>query len=134
VLFALVIVGVVSQTLMTSANSTVQLTVEPRMRGRVMAVYMAIFVGGTPLGAPVVGWIANEWGPRAALLVGAASGLVSAAIAVAWLVLNRHLRVSYRIHRTPHLLVTHDGDGRHGDGREGARDDIESDEAVARRT
>jgi MFS family permease len=129
---ALVIVGVVSQTLMTSANSTVQLTVEPRMRGRVMAVYMAIFVGGTPLGAPVVGWIANEWGPRAAVMVGAASGIVSALIAIAWLVLHRHLRVTYRIHRTPHLLVTHDGDGR--DRREDAREDIEADEAVARRS
>ncbi|MBF4623653.1 MFS transporter [Clavibacter sp. VKM Ac-2872] len=129
---ALVLVGVVSQTLMTSANSTVQLTVEPRMRGRVMAVYMAIFVGGTPLGAPIVGWVANTWGPRAALMVGAASGIVAALIAIAWLVLHRHLRVSYRIHRTPHLLVTHDGDGR--DRREDAREDIEADEAVARRT
>ena len=129
---ALVIVGVVSQTLMTSANSTVQLTVEPRMRGRVMAVYMAIFVGGTPLGAPIVGWVANTWGPRAAVMVGAASGIVAALIAIAWLVLHRHLRVSYRIHRTPHLLVTHDGDGR--DRREDAREDIEADEAVARRT
>jgi MFS family permease len=117
---------------MTSANSTVQLTVEPRMRGRVMAVYMAIFVGGTPLGAPIVGWVANTWGPRAAVMVGAASGIVAALIAIAWLVLHRHLRVSYRIHRTPHLLVTHDGDGR--DRREDAREDIEADEAVARRT
>ena len=85
-----------------------------------------------PKSAPIVGWVANTWGPRAAVMVGAASGIVAALIAIAWLVLHRHLRVSYRIHRTPHLLVTHDGDGR--DRRADAREDIEADEAVARRT
>ncbi len=109
---ALTLVGVVSQTLMTAANSTVQLTTEPAMRGRVMALYMAIFVGGTPLGAPVVGWVANEFGPRWAMGVGAASGLLAALLAVFWLVRYQHLRVRVsRVDRDsrPRLVVTHDG-------------------------
>lgn len=70
----LVAVGLSSITLMTTANATVQLTTAPRMRGRVMALYMAVFTGGTPLGAPVVGWVADVAGPRWAIGVAAASG------------------------------------------------------------
>ncbi|RRD46987.1 MFS transporter [Tessaracoccus sp. OH4464_COT-324] len=65
--------GLLAITVMTTANSRVQLTTEPEMRGRVMALYMAIFLGGTPVGAPVVGWIGELWGARSTLLVGAAA-------------------------------------------------------------
>ena len=88
---ALLVVGVMSQTLMTAANSMMQLTTDPAMRGRVMALYMAIFVGGTPLGAPIVGWVANEFGPRWALGVGAASGILAAVLAVFWMLKYRPL-------------------------------------------
>lgn len=72
----LVPVGLAALTVMTAANALVQLTTEPSMRGRVMALYMAIFMGGTPLGAPVIGWIGDAFGPRWTLLVGAiATGL-----------------------------------------------------------
>ncbi|MHB1235132.1 MAG: MFS transporter, partial [Microbacteriaceae bacterium] len=54
---ALIPVGVTALTLLTSANATVQMTVAPAMRGRVMALYMAIFMGTTPIGAPLIGWI-----------------------------------------------------------------------------
>ena len=63
------------------------------MRGRVMALYMAIFAGGTPIGAPVVGWVANVDGPRWALGVAAASGLLAAAVALTWMIVAKHLRV-----------------------------------------
>jgi len=89
----LVTVGLASITLMTTANATVQLTTAPRMRGRVMALYMAVFTGGTPLGAPMVGWVANVAGPRWAIGVAAASGFVAAGVAVVWLVRGQHLRV-----------------------------------------
>jgi len=92
---SLALIGVASQTLMTTANATVQLTTDPIMRGRVMSVYMAIFVGGTPLGAPIVGWVANELGPRWGLGVGAASGILAFGVAVAWLLSSRRVRIRY---------------------------------------
>ena len=85
----LVIIGAVSLTMMNAANAYVQTTTEPRMRGRVMALYMAIFAGGTPIGAPVVGLVANVWGPRWSLAIGAASGIVAALVAVVWLTRNK---------------------------------------------
>ena len=80
----LVIVGVASQTFTTSTNSYVQLSTDPAMRGRVVAILLAIAVGGTPLGAPIVGWVADTFGPRWALGVGAAAGICAAAVAVAF--------------------------------------------------
>jgi MFS family permease len=77
----LVIVGVASQTFTTSINSYVQLSTEPSMRGRVVALLLAIAVGGTPLGAPLVGWVADAFGPRWALGVGAVAGMGAAAVA-----------------------------------------------------
>ncbi|MFZ1411957.1 MAG: MFS transporter, partial [Micropruina sp.] len=69
----LVPVGVAALTVMTAANAFIQLTTEPSMRGRVMALYMAIFMGGTPFGAPLVGWVGDAWGPRWTLIIGAAA-------------------------------------------------------------
>ncbi|HXK20223.1 MAG TPA: MFS transporter [Polyangiaceae bacterium] len=75
---ALVLVGVAAQTFTTTANGSVQLGTEPAMRGRVMAIFMAIALGGTPIGAPIVGWVADTFGPRWALAVGAAAGFAAA--------------------------------------------------------
>jgi MFS family permease len=80
----LLLLGLLAQTFTTSANSLVQLSTEPAMRGRVMAIYMGIFLGCTPLGAPVVGWVADRFGPRWALGVAAASGLAAAAVAAGY--------------------------------------------------
>jgi len=77
---ALVIIGVASLSFLNSSNSLMQLTTEPTMRGRVMAIRMAIVMGGTPLGAPLVGWVADRFGPREALAVGAASGFLAALV------------------------------------------------------
>ncbi len=82
---ALVIVGVAAQTVTTSTNSFVQLSTEPAMRGRVIAILLAAALGGTPLGAPVVGWIADHMGPRWALGVGALAGLTGAASGLVYL-------------------------------------------------
>lgn len=90
---ALTIIGVFSLTMMTTANAYVQSSTTPIMRGRVMALYMAIFAGGTPIGAPIVGWAANEFGARWALGIGALSGLVAAVLAIIWLVYSRGMRV-----------------------------------------
>lgn len=71
--FALLLIptGFASITFLNSANVTVQMTVEPEYRGRVMALYMMVVQGGTPLGAPIMGWIAETFGGRWSLCVGA---------------------------------------------------------------
>ena len=79
---ALVIIGVAALTLTNGTNSIMQLSTEPAMRGRVMALRLAVALGGTPIGAPIVGWVANRFGPRWALGVGAASGFIAALVAV----------------------------------------------------
>lgn len=79
---ALVVIGVAALTFTNATNSLMQLTTEPAMRGRVMALRVAIALGGTPIGAPVVGWVADHLGPRWALGVGAASGFAAAMVAI----------------------------------------------------
>ncbi|WP_151480071.1 MFS transporter [Streptomyces albicerus] len=81
-LFALLLVpiGMAALTVNTTANASVQMATDPAMRGRVMSLFMMVFVGGTPLGAPIVGWITDTYGPRIGFAMG---GLVSAAAAVA---------------------------------------------------
>jgi MFS family permease len=90
---ALVIIGVSAITFSNSTNSLMQLSTEPVMRGRVMAIRLAIALGGTPIGAPIVGWVADRFGPRWALGVGAASGLAAALVGVHYLAKHRHLRL-----------------------------------------
>jgi MFS family permease len=79
---ALVIIGVATLTLTNTTNSLMQLSTEPAMRGRVMALRVGIALGGTPIGAPIVGWVANHFGPRWALGIGAASGFAAAIVAI----------------------------------------------------
>jgi MFS family permease len=86
---ALVIIGVSAQTFTTSTNSFVQLSTDPSMRGRVIAILLAIALGTTPLGAPLVGWVADTFGPRWALGVGAAAGWSAALVAIRYLATRR---------------------------------------------
>jgi MFS family permease len=82
---ALIPVGLSALTVMTAANATVQLATAPELRGRVMALYMAIFMGGTPLGAPLVGWVGERFGARWTILLGGSVSIATAAVASAWL-------------------------------------------------
>jgi predicted MFS family arabinose efflux permease len=75
-----VVIGVASQTFMVGANSTMQLGSDPGLRGRVMAIYLAIALGSTPIGAPIVGWVADAFGPRWALAVAAVAGIAAALV------------------------------------------------------
>jgi hypothetical protein len=84
-----ILIGFGAVTILTTANGYVQTTTEPDLRGRVMALYMAILVGGTPVGAPIVGAVAAEWGPRWALGVAAVAAGVAALIGLGWLVFAR---------------------------------------------
>ena len=131
----LIALGLCALTFMTTANSIVQTTTSPAMRGRVMALYMAIFAGGTPIGAPIVGAVADTWGPRWALGVGAASGFVALAIALVWLTRSEHWRIRYDADSRLHLAVTHSipvvGSAR---ARTAVQNDLAANEAVANRS
>jgi MFS family permease len=76
----LVPTGLTLLTLSTAANSVVQLSSAQDMRGRVMGLYMLVFLGGAPLGSPLVGWVAEEFGPRMSLLAGGVISAVAAAV------------------------------------------------------
>jgi MFS family permease len=74
---------------MTTANALLQLGSEPAMRGRVMALYALVFIGSTPIGGPLVGWVSEELGPRFGLALG---GVASAVAAGAGIVVFRNAR------------------------------------------
>ena len=99
-------VGLASLTMMTAANATIQTTTDPSMRGRVMALYMIVFLGATPIGSPLVGWIGETYGPRWAIGVGAIASLLVASGAAVWAMRHWHLEVRYHVHR-PHLQITY---------------------------
>jgi len=85
----------------TAANSTTQLSVAAEMRGRVMGIYMLVFLGGAPLGAPLTGWVAQEFGPRMSLISGGVISVAAAVIVGALLARSRGVPVrSYLRRRT----------------------------------
>jgi MFS family permease len=81
----LVPTGVAVLTFTTTTNALVQLGSDAAVRGRVMAIYVLVFLGGTPIGAPVIGVVAEHFGPRASLTVGGLVCAVSAVVAGALL-------------------------------------------------
>ncbi|GAA3841402.1 MFS transporter [Streptomyces phyllanthi] len=88
-IFALIMapLAMFGMTVNVTANTALQMATDPAMRGRVMSLYMMVFLGGSPLGAPIAGWITDAYGPRVGFLAG---GLVSAvAAATIGLVLAR---------------------------------------------
>lgn len=100
-------VGLASLTMMTAANATIQISTEPQMRGRVMALYMMVFQGATPFGSPIVGWIGQEFGARWAIGIGGITALLVAAAALLWVGRSMHVRVRYRPDEHPRLQVTY---------------------------
>jgi MFS family permease len=88
----LVPTGLVMLTLTTACNASVQLGVEPTMRGRVMSLYLVCFLGGTPFGAPMIGWVAEAFGPRWGLLGGGLICLIVALVIALVIARSRELR------------------------------------------
>ena len=80
---SLVPVGMAALTFITTANAYVQTSVSPAVRGRVMALYLMVFMGGTPLGAPVIGWVGEQFGARWSVTGGGAIALVGTLAATA---------------------------------------------------
>jgi MFS family permease len=75
---ALIALGAASVTFAATINSSLQLAVAPQMRGRVMALYSVVFLGSTPIGAPLTGWLSQTYDPRWALVLAASAGLSAA--------------------------------------------------------
>ena len=103
----LIPVGLFALTVLTTANSSVQLAAEPEMRGRVMALYMAIFMGGTPLGAPIIGWVGQVWGARWTLAAGAIATGIAFAVAFWFVMTHDQLRLRLQFGWPPRLQVLH---------------------------
>ncbi|NYG07238.1 MFS family permease [Phycicoccus badiiscoriae] len=102
---ALVPVGLTALTALTTANAMVQLSVDPAMRGRVMALYMAIFMGGTPLGAPLIGWIGDVAGARWTVGIGTiAVGVMLVAVSIRT-ARRENVQVSYESQRRPRIRI-----------------------------
>jgi MFS family permease len=92
---ALALLGIAALTFANSSNSLMQLATEPAMRGRVMAIRLAIAIGGTPIGAPIIGWVADRFGPRWSLGVAAASGVVATIVGIQYLTTHHGLRLRF---------------------------------------
>jgi MFS family permease len=103
----LIAVGAAALTFLTSANSTVQTTAEDTIRGRVMSLYVLVLIGGTPIGGPLVGWIAEHVGVRDAMFVcGAVPALAALVVGV---VISRRSGLRLRVNRpisTPWAALT----------------------------
>jgi predicted MFS family arabinose efflux permease len=106
-----VAVGLTSVLFLTSSTAIVQLEARPEMRGRVLALQAMLFLGSTPIGGPIVGWVAEEAGSRVAVLVGAVATLAAGA----W-----GLSMAGRTGRNPTRSDGMLGDGAHAEAPVGA--------------
>ena len=86
--------GITAMTTIASANTVMQLTVPSELRGRVMALYLMVFMGGTPLGSPLIGWVGQTFGARWSLVGGALAAAAGTALAVALYVRARDRRAA----------------------------------------
>jgi MFS family permease len=77
------VLGFTALTMITAANTTMQLATEPRLRGRVMALYLMVFMGGTPLGSPFIGWLGEQFGARWTLIGGGGLTIIGVLASVA---------------------------------------------------
>jgi MFS family permease len=102
----LVPTGMAVLTFTTTANSIVQLASAAQMRGRVMALYILVFMGGTPVGAPLIGALSEVAGPRSGLLVGGAVTALSGVAAAVVVARRRSLRLEpHLLRRRPYIQV-----------------------------
>jgi MFS family permease len=100
----LALLGAAAVTFAASINSYLQLEVAPQMRGRVMALYSIVFLGSTPIGGPIAGWLSEAFDPRVALLLAGLSGL-SAAWAAHTALARVERRHPSRTQADPHTVL-----------------------------
>jgi MFS family permease len=87
------VIGLTALTMITAANTMIQLSVGPEYRGRVMALYLLVFMGGTPLGSPIVGWVGETFGARWTLIGGGLATIAGTLLAVALFTRHRERRL-----------------------------------------
>ena len=92
----LVPTGLTALTVMVSANAMVQLSVDQAVRGRVMALYMAVFFGGTPIGSPIIGWVGETFGARWTILIATIACGITAVAAIIYVMRHDNLRLRVR--------------------------------------
>lgn len=100
-------VGLASLTMLTAANTTIQMSTDPAVRGRVMSLYMIVMLGATPIGSPIVGWIGETFGARWSIGIGSITALLVSALAGLWAKKHWRVEVRYRVLARPHLEVRH---------------------------
>lgn len=100
-------VGLASLTMLTAANTTIQMSTDPAVRGRVMSLYMIVMLGATPIGAPIVGWIGEQFGARWSIGIGSITALLVAALAGLWAKKRWQVELHYRVRSRPHLQVVY---------------------------
>jgi MFS family permease len=101
----LIPLGLCQMTMLNSANATMQLGVDPVMRGRVMALYMAVLMGGTPLGSPLIGAVAETFGARWSLIAGGVISVTAALLAAALLARKKGLEIRGEVFGVPRRTV-----------------------------
>ncbi len=120
-------VGFFSLTMLTSANAAIQTTTDPAIRGRVMSLYLVVFFAGNPVGGPIVGWIAETWGARWSIGVGAVTAILVSVIAALVTAKREEVRVRYRLRQRPHLVLQHRNESLEP---ERARDEVKAQQSV----
>jgi MFS family permease len=90
-------VGLASLTMLTAANTAIQMSTDPVMRGRVMSLYIIVFLGATPIGSPLVGWVAETFGARWSIGIGSIASLLVGVLAAAWAIRNWDVELHYRL-------------------------------------
>ena len=93
--------GLTALVMIATANAFVQMSVAAEMRGRVMALYMCIFMGGTPLGAPILGWVAEQWGARWTLIGGGALTVAGTIVSTMLLANRQGVDLNARLRAVP---------------------------------
>jgi MFS family permease len=102
----LIPLGAASVTFAAGVNSSLQLAAPQELRGRIMSLYTVVFIGSTPIGAPLVGWMAQAFGPRTGMVLGGAAALITAAVAqIAW------RRTESQETQVPHRVALGSADG-----------------------
>jgi MFS family permease len=88
-----------------ATNQRIQLGTDPAYRGRVMAMFILVFVGTTPVGGPVIGWLSQQYGPRLGIWAGGLISLGAALVALGWQLRRSGARIALQLRPLPKLYI-----------------------------
>jgi MFS family permease len=96
------VMGLVALLTLTASNASVQMGIDPQLRGRVMALYAMVLMGGTPVGAPLIGWVGETFGPRWTLIGGGILTMIGVLIAVVVISRREHVTIAASLRGSTH--------------------------------